>query len=223
MARFLRVLCITMIQNSNRVAPMHRISPWFVVAAGLAVLAGCTEKSRNPLSPSIAGPIVGVSLTAPGLMSPTDGALIKVDDQPVRVTFANGVSDGERPVAYNVQLALDSEFRQVVHEATQIPADPSGQTTHELPAGLNPETTYYWQVQTDDGANASELSGASSFEVFTPVVIEPPQIQALGADTGKAWRRRSSSRHRKSTGQPATCSTRYRWPATKVLTMWSCR
>ena len=202
---------------------MHRISPWFVVAAGLAVLAGCTEKSRNPLSPSIAGPIVGVSLTAPGLMSPTDGALIKVDDQPVRVTFANGVSDGERPVAYNVQLALDSEFRQVVHEATQIPADPSGQTTHELPAGLNPETTYYWQVQTDDGANASELSGASSFEVFTPVVIEPPQIQALGADTGKAWRRRSSSRHRKSTGQPATCSTRYRWPATKVLTMWSCR
>ena len=161
-----------------------RTSSLFVVAIGLAVLAGCVEKSRNPLSPSLAGPIEGVSLTVPGLMSPTNGALIQVDEQPVRVTFANGESNGQRPVLYNVRLALDADFLQVVHEATKVPGDPSGQTTYDLPAGLDPGTTYYWQVQTDDGANASEHSGASSFEVFTPVVIEPPQIQAPGADIG---------------------------------------
>ena len=117
-------------------------------------------------------------------MFPSNGALIQVDDQPVRVTFANGESNGERPLLYNVRLALDPEFLQVLHEATEIPADPSGHTTYELPAGLAPETTYFWQAQTDDGANASEHSGANSFEMFTPVVIEPPQIQAPGAETG---------------------------------------
>ena len=164
---------------------MHRTTRWFIVVAGLAALAGCTEESRNPLSPFIAGPIEGVNITAPGLMSPSDGALIKVVDQPVSVMFANGVSNGERPVLYNVTLASDPEFTQVLHEATEIPGDPSGQTTYELPNGLDPEAMYYWQAQADDGANSSDNSEVSRFEVFAPVVIAPPQIRVPTTGSGE--------------------------------------
>ena len=115
---------------------------WFVVAAILLFAAGCTEKSRNPLSPNIAGPIAGVSISVPALSSPLDGVLVSVDDQPVRVTFGNGQSNGERPVLYNVRLSTDAEFSVVLHEATEIPADPSGQTSYQLPAGLDPDQMY---------------------------------------------------------------------------------
>ena len=154
---------------------------WFVVAAILLFAAGCTEKSRNPLSPNIAGPIAGVSISVPALSSPLDGALVSVDDQPVRVTFGNGQSNGERPVLYNVRLSTDAEFSVVLHEATEIPADPSGQTSYQLPAGLDPDQMYYWQAQADDGANASEPSAPGSFEVYAPLEISPPEIRVPGA------------------------------------------
>ena len=50
------------------------------VAVSLATAAGCIEKSRNRLSPTVAGPIAGVNISAPGLMAPSEGALISVDD-----------------------------------------------------------------------------------------------------------------------------------------------
>ena len=99
--------------------------------------------------------------------------------------FANGVSNGERPVLYNVTLASDPEFTQVLHEATEIPGDPSGQTTYELPNGLDPEAMYYWQAQADDGANSSDNSEVSRFEVFAPVVIAPPQIRVPTTGSGE--------------------------------------
>ena len=133
--------------------------------------------SRNPLSPNIAGPIAGVNITAPLLVSPANGALVKVDEQPIRVTFTNGESNGERPVFYDVTVSTTAEFTDIVHEATGIAPDPSGQTTHTLPAGLDPEQMYYWMAQADDGANASDMSGASTFEIYTPLEIEAPQIQ----------------------------------------------
>ena len=117
------------------------------VFIGLLSLSGCeTEKSRNPLSPSIAGPIKGVEISPPALVSPTAGTLIAVDDQPIRVAFANGVSSGERVVLHHLRVARDAGFVQVEHEVTELPSDPSGQTSYELPMGLDPEQVYYWSV-----------------------------------------------------------------------------
>ena len=151
---------------------------------GLLALAGCeTEKSRNPLSPSIAGPIEGVEISPPALMSPASGALIKVSDQPVRVAFANGQSNGERVVFHALRVARDAEMTQVAYEALEIPSDPSGQTSYELPMELDPEQMYYWSVQAVDGANSSEPSRVETFEVYTPVTITPPEIQFVDGGT----------------------------------------
>ena len=52
----------------------------------LVPLFGCeAKKSSNPLSPSIAGPIAGVEITAPRLLEPGQGTRLKASQQPVRL------------------------------------------------------------------------------------------------------------------------------------------
>ena len=49
-----------------------------VCAALLFTLAGCeAQKSETPLSPSVAGPIPGVEITAPRLLEPSMGTKIR--------------------------------------------------------------------------------------------------------------------------------------------------
>src|ERR1035437_1293395 len=68
-----------------------------VVGAAL-VQAGCeTTKSSNPLSPTIAGPIPGVVITAPKLLLPTAGQRIAVTEQPVTLTIENPTTTGVGP------------------------------------------------------------------------------------------------------------------------------
>ena len=68
----------------------------------VALAAGCerVEKSDNPLSPSIAGPIAGVAITAPKLMEPASGSQISVEAQPIVLTVGNSASNGVRPISY---------------------------------------------------------------------------------------------------------------------------
>ena len=52
----------------------HRTATAALCAALTFALAGCeAQKSSNPLSPSVAGPIPGVNITAPKLVEPAQG------------------------------------------------------------------------------------------------------------------------------------------------------
>jgi len=51
-----------------------------------------------------------------------------------------------------------------------------GRTTMRLPDALATGRSYYWRARADDGANASPYSPAANFDVFTPIVIEAPQL-----------------------------------------------
>lgn len=148
-----------------------------LVCAVLLLGTACeSEKSRNPLSPNIAGPIEGVVISTPQLMVPSEAGLVAVASQPMTMTFANGMSNGERPVFYELQIARDSVFQELVHGAGQLAPDASGQTQYRVPVHLEPETTYYWRVRADDGANASVFSVPGSFDVYTPVTIAAPAV-----------------------------------------------
>ena len=81
------------------------------------------------------------------------------------MAFTNGESNGERVVLYHVRLSTDPDLNVIVHEATGIPGDPSGQTTYELPMGLVADQMYYWHAQADDGVNTSEASPLGCFEI----------------------------------------------------------
>jgi len=61
----------------------------------LVVSAACTaSKSSNPLSPEIAGPIPGVTISAPKALEPAASVKIPVDQQPVTLLAENASSTG---------------------------------------------------------------------------------------------------------------------------------
>ena len=123
----------------------------------------------------------GCHIAAPTPITPGQGSLVPVDSQPVTLVFANATSTGERTVFYELQVATDAEFGAPIHSVADFPANPSGQTSYQLPISLEPERMYYWRSRADDGANASSFSAAETFEVYTPLTIGAPvPVSPLG-------------------------------------------
>src|SRR5688572_22539138 len=72
---------------------------------------GCgVEKSENPLSPSVAGPIAGVEISTPRALEPAHTARIKNSQQPIRLTVGNASTNGVRPLSYTFEVATDDTF-----------------------------------------------------------------------------------------------------------------
>jgi hypothetical protein len=138
----------------------------------LATAAGCTKKSENPLSPSVAGPIGGVSITAPKLLEPINQATF-ASGATVTLLFESATTNGDRPITQEIQVALDPEFAQRVHTADKIPPGGAGRTSYTLPV-LQEGRSYFWRVRAGDGANTGPYSPASIFAINLSVRIETP-------------------------------------------------
>jgi len=146
-----------------------------VAAAGALVIGACVkyEKSDNPLSPTIAGPLPGVAITAPKTYQPTQNARIQNDQQPIILMVDNASTNGPRPLRYKFDVAVDGDFNGVVFTRDGI--DPgSGRTSLRLPDALQSGRNYFWRARAQDGANTGPYSPVGSFLVFTPVVIGKP-------------------------------------------------
>jgi hypothetical protein len=138
------------------------------------VAAGCSsEKSRNPLSPNVAGPIAGVSISTPKTLQPNNGSEITAGSN-IDLVIENATSNGERPLWQHVEVALDTAFTSKVHTNEKLALGANGQTSYRLPSGLTGGRTYYWRVRALDGANAGSFSNGAMFKVVIPVFIEPP-------------------------------------------------
>ncbi len=141
-----------------------------LVAAG--TLAGCTKKSENPLSPSVAGPIAGVAITAPKPLEPQHQQTLTAGTA-VTLLFESATSNGERPIRQELQVALDPEFAQRVHTNDNLPPGQGGRTAYTLPV-LQEGRGYFWRVRAVDGANTGPYSPASLFQIALAVRIETP-------------------------------------------------
>ena len=142
------------------------------VAAAVAVSACEAEKSRNPLSPNVAGPIAGVSISPPTPVNPINGAEV-LNTAPVRLVFNNGSTNGQRPLFYIVELASDAAFTNKVFAQSKVTPG-STQTSIVVDAALTADRTYFWRVKADDGANESEYSSVAKFDFVVPIVLEAP-------------------------------------------------
>jgi hypothetical protein len=141
-------------------------------AALLLALAACeAKKSSNPLSPSVAGPIAGVEITAPRLLEPAQGFRFKENQQPIKLVIENSSSNGVRPVSYAFEVASDSEFNSKVFVRNGV-APGDGRTTVQIEA-LELGRPYYWRARAEDGANSSTYATAQ-FEVLPRAVITLP-------------------------------------------------
>ena len=146
--------------------------PLLVLAAGLG--AACeASKSSNPLSPSVAGPIAGVNITAPQPVSPASNSEIAITDQPVTLTVRNATTNGVRPLSYVFEVASDAQFVQKVYSRASVPAG-DGQTSNRLSDVLAAAGTYYWRARAEDGANTGNFTNSVAFAIYVPVVIQAP-------------------------------------------------
>jgi hypothetical protein len=142
------------------------------VAVG--TLVSCAvDKSSNPLSPTIAGPIPGVNITAPRAITPNSGQKIAFDEQPISLVIDNAETSGVRPLNYVFEVAVDAEFRNKVFIREGV-SPGNGRTTVQLADALATDRSYYWRARAQDGANTGPYSPATFFSVFTPIVIGRP-------------------------------------------------
>ena len=80
---------------------LHFVSrtPAVLLVGAVVALAGCERtKSATPLSPSLAGPIDGVTISQPTLMQPAVNRQLRDTEQPVALTFGQAQSSGVRPL-----------------------------------------------------------------------------------------------------------------------------
>jgi len=144
---------------------------------GLLVLtlAGCeAKKSSNPLSPSVAGPIPGVDITAPSVLQPSQGFKFRDTQQPVTLMVQNAATSGVRPLSYSFDVAADSDFSNKLFSRSGVAPGAGGKTSVQLDI-LGIGRTYYWRVRAEDGANTGPYSTAS-FEIQPKPAVNSPGL-----------------------------------------------
>ena len=92
------------------------------VFALLAATGCAAEKSSNPLTPTVAGPIPGVDISAPKILTPA-ATKIPVDQQPVTLLAENASSSGVRPLTYLFEVATDRLCQQSIHPRGVTPGE----------------------------------------------------------------------------------------------------
>jgi hypothetical protein len=144
-------------------------------AALTVTLAACeAQKSSNPLSPSVAGPIAGVNITPPQLIEPAQGFKYKESQQPIKLVIGNATTTGVRPIAYMFEVATDVDFNTKVFARGGVPAGDGGRTSVQIDR-LEVGRAYYWRAKADDGANSSTFS-SSQFEILPKPMLNAPGL-----------------------------------------------
>jgi hypothetical protein len=153
---------------------MTRVCTKLVVGAAALLLTACqVQKSANPLSPVVAGPIEGVVISTPNLLEPGQDWEMKTRDQPLKLLFQNADTNGVRPLKYSFDIASDAQFKNIVFARTGIDPAEGPVTAFQLPDKLA-AGTYWWRTRAEDGANTGPYSATKSFNVLAEVILAPP-------------------------------------------------
>lgn len=148
---------------------------------GVLAAAGCSDviqKSSTPLAPTIAGPLDGVTFTAPVSVTPAQNAQIKYPAQPVTFAFDAATSTSPRPFTMHLQVASDYDFSKVVFDRAGFEKPTDGnRISFRLPDRL-PAGVYYWRIRAEDGANNSDWAPPASFEALEQIIIGIPTPNA---------------------------------------------
>jgi hypothetical protein len=182
---------------------MSQFRVFALMLVATVVVTGCDiKKVTNPLSPSVAGPIPGVTITAPRVLQPAAGTEIDPATQPITIVAGNATTTGVRPLTYSFELATEAGFTNQVYNRQGVPLGDSGKTQVTaqvtLPSPLAADHTYYLRVRAEDGANTGPYCDPVTFSVVTPFLDAPvPLSPANGATVTEArpqFRIRNSTR-----------------------------
>src|SRR5947207_12004857 len=174
---------------SSNVSTVRLVEGVVFALAGALMIGACAkyEKSQNPLSPTIAGPLPGVTITQPNPVQPGQNSRIQSDQQPIVLMIENANSNGPRPLSYKFDVAGDGNFNSLIFTRDSI-APGGDHTSVRVSDSLPSGRTYFWRARAQDGANTGPYSAVAAFTVFTPVVIGRPVAvaPANGASTSNS-------------------------------------
>ncbi len=157
------------------------VVPCVMVAAMLGAACG-VEKSESPLSPSVAGPIAGVEISAPRVVEPAQGTKFKQAQQPIRLTVENASTNGVRPLWYTFDVATDSGFQSKVFAVSSVTPGSGGRTSVQIEK-LDLGRTYFWRARAEDGANTGPFL-VSQFDILPqPFVGAPTPLSPINNET----------------------------------------
>src|SRR5687768_8101293 len=140
---------------------------------GIVSSGACeASKSSNPLSPTVAGPIPGVEITAPQLLEPQQNFRFRESQQPIRLLVENASTNGVRPLSYVFEVASDREFGTIVFARSGVPPGDGGRTSVQIDR-LALGRSYFWRARAQDGANTGSFATAQ-FEVLPSPVLRAP-------------------------------------------------
>lgn len=178
-----------------------------------ALLVSCeAQKSSNPLSPSIAGPIPGVNISQVKLLEPGQGFKYKENQQPIRLLVENASTNGVRPLTYTFEVASDAAFTTKVYARSGVPPGDGGRTSVQIDK-LELGRGYYWRARAEDGANIGEFA-ATNFEVLPRASINPP-VALSPINNERASARRPTLRVRNAQGNAAVGALSYQFMIAK--------
>src|SRR4051812_49973412 len=106
------------------------------LTAAMALTACESSKSSNPLSPTVAGPIPGIQISAPKMLEPAPGTKISIEKQPITLLIENAGSNGPRPLTYSFDIATDTAFNNKVFSRDGITQGEAGRTSLRLADAL---------------------------------------------------------------------------------------
>jgi hypothetical protein len=115
-----------------------------------------------------------LTITTPTPMQPAANRRLKDTEQPLLLKFGNPESNSVRPYTLSLQVAVDTAFSGVVFSQVGIKPGDNGVTQLLLPNKLQAGRVYFWRIRAEDGANESDWSAPSAFEVLQPIVIGVP-------------------------------------------------
>lgn len=143
----------------------------------LLALAGCqTSKSSTPTAPTVAGPIPGVNISAPGMLEPLQGFKFKESEQPIRLVVQNATTNGVRPLVYTFEVSGDSSFSSKVYSRSNVPPGENNKTSVQIDR-LEIGRAYFWRAWAEDGANTGAIATAG-FEIHPKPAVTPPSAIA---------------------------------------------
>src|SRR5262245_30330968 len=162
------------------------------MALAFAVAAAACEKSA-PTRPSdvaadastavVSDAKAGVSITAPQLVTPTDGQRFRFTDQQLTLTVKNAAATGSSTVTYTFQVATDAGFGNIAFTQDGV-AEGNGQTSLKI-GKLSGNKDYFWRARANVGGLAGPFAKGHAFNIGPEDVLQAPAPTAP-ANNGQA-------------------------------------
>lgn len=185
---------------------------WILTGLLAATVSAACEQTRSnsPLSPLIAGPLAGVSITEPKLLEPEVNRKFKPSQQPITLLIENPSSNSPRPFTLRIELSSTAQFSTQVVSRDGLTPGSNGRTSFQIPDALPAGRVYYWRVRAEDGANTGAYSAPRAFEVLEPVIIGAP-VARSPIGSGRITTRRPTLTVANAPVSGPHLPIRYRW------------